>query len=233
MAKPTFQSCREVSTFAVNGQVYNQNFIKGNIRDLRKANLGRDNEGVYVPGTYGSQFFLYFGATLNPKMPGANKVIESACFPYVLFGDTALYGGDKDESSEYIFAQDHPSIKGSKIVMAQKVLESRLGSPQEGEVIFGSHGVRAMPRKSAYDGEFTSRQIKKVADTIVFLTGRKESPEEVAQIMRKIRKPGFLGVPSVGRITVPALYEGDDGLSLAGDDWDEFIDDWCSFGVRQ
>ena len=238
MKLPSFDKKVAISTYVVDGVIYNASPAHGNLLELRKADFGEDSQGVYAEGTYGDEFNLYRGAICRPKRPGAKEVIKLFTEEWVS-GDTTVYGGD--EGSELIFAQDHPLISRGRIVMNQKRLESCLGrgSRQVGEVIFGSHGVRAIPRKSVRNGSYNPTKIKKSGCT-VFLTGREQAPEETAQVLRKIRKPAVLLMPSIGRTIVPGLFEGSYGLAIGGGDrldvdgdWSDKGGDYCAFGVIQ
>src|SRR3989344_4897456 len=123
----------------------------GNLRQLRRADYGQS----FRQGTFGENLTIAHAGYIHRESEDAEirkyarqivrqitDVIKGG-----ILGDTVAYGGGKN--SKLIFAQDHPLIRGGQIVMDPKVLESRLGSHQEGEVIFGTHGVRAMPRKCA------------------------------------------------------------------------------------
>ncbi len=218
-----------VETIGVDGKVYNPSF-KGptNWHQLREADYGRG----FRQGTFGDNFRLAHSAYMNQRSKDRDtreyaKEIVGVSQNHFITGNTALYGGE-----ELIFAVDFPQVEDSRIAINQKDLEARLSKRQIGKVILSEDSlVRAMPRSDVREGDYTSAQIRK-SQYPLLLTGDKESSEKTAQIMKKIKKPGYLFVPSVGAIRCPVLVEGGDGLGLGGY-WYGFDDGRCSFGVRQ
>lgn len=233
--KPTFNVCTAVTTIEVDGVVYNASPLSGNWHQLRDGDY---TEG-FKQGIMIAQVNLihsgYVNKGIDNKLASKHtKGIVQIARNNLVTGNTALYGGNT--GSEWIFAQDLPEVKEGRIEMNQDTLVARLES--EDKRIINDHlhisadgQVRAMKREGFRNGEYTVEQML-ASNQPTFITGDKQAPRKMADMMKTTNKPGYLSIPSHRIITVPGLGVGDDRLDLCSF-WSGFFDGRCSFGVRQ
>ena len=173
--KPSFEVVPAVTTIKVGDKVYNASPVgPGNWHQVR---LGDYGEG-FKQGTFGDNLTLVHAAYLNRDSREAKGVVKLVQNNW-LTGNTALYGG-----KDLIYAVDFPEVRDGRIVIDEKGLNAKLGSKQEGEVIFGK-GVRALSRSQVRHGEYNPSEALKSAYPIL-ITGDEEASEKTAQIL----KPG-------------------------------------------
>jgi hypothetical protein len=195
----------------------------GNFHFLRQSNYG---EG-FKQGTFGDQFALAHGAYTNQGKEGAMDIVK-LLRNFWLSGNTSIL-----YTPTLVIVQDMPEVKDGRIVMDEKNLNSRLSKNAKNGVRFSDDGsVRALPY-SFKTGWQSSDKIRANLFPVA-LTGNKDAPEMLEEIINKIGKSVYiyaLNKVSEPEIRVPDLCEDDDRLNLFGDGWNGFNDGGRSFGI--
>jgi len=227
MNKPTFKSSSgRVNPILVGDREYNA-CSRGprKFHDLKQIDYGKG----YKQGTFGDQLTLAHGAYLNQDNPDAQSIVG-------IFGSRIISGNTAmSYTPELIIVQDMPEVRDGRIVMDKKSLTSKLSKNAKKGVRFSDDGsIRAI--QYGFAREWQNSDQMRINPFSIALTGNVNAPEMLAEIQDKIGKRGYiwaLGKVSQSEIRVPVLFEFGDRLVLSGSNWDEFLGNWCSFGVRQ
>lgn len=225
MNKPSFNVSQDGRTVEVDGTVYSLNSQgPGTFLQLRQADYGQGFEQA----TFRQLLNLLNSAYLNQENGHANELVRTSSRKLVM-GNTLIY-----TTLENVFAIDNPQFNGDKLVATAKDLESRLGKKQVRSVTFSYDGlVRAMPRLECESGRYNQFEVLAL-NFLTLITGDRDAPEKLAQILDMFKNPFFLSAPLLQGITIPGLDGFGDRLDLVSYDWNELVGkDKNSFGVRK
>ncbi|MFH1589668.1 MAG: hypothetical protein ABIB43_03830 [archaeon] len=195
MNKPSFKETVRHTTITLDdvGLEFNVDPIfADSFSKLRKADYGEGFRMATAP-----ELSLLLSACFeNKKNNSAKKIIEDmgeALYENIL-GDTGVYFLKKG-----IFFQDHPNIKNYKIHMTKRDLFDKLGSHEEGGVIFSDDGsIRYVPERKL-EGQYhtlfhcllqTNEELAQNPE-IIGLVGGIENAEKLSQTQNNLQ-PNYI-----------------------------------------
>lgn len=165
----------------------------------------------------------------NQDSETAKEVIDTLR-NYRLIGNTGILYVPKG-----MFVQDNPNLESGIVLMDQKTLEKRLGSYQEGGVVFSDDkSVRFVP----YGFKIESQSPLELSQNpaVIALTGSQENAGRLARASDIYKVNPFLfalNKSNSPKIRVAGFYssgEFDEGLNICAN-IPESSDDGCAFGI--
>jgi hypothetical protein len=153
----------------------------------------------------------------NDSQPIAKNIAKTFRKRWVRVDTGVLY------TPEGIFVQDNPQLSGNRIVMDESDLQSRLGSHQEGSVVFSDDKTVRFTPYDFKTGAQTSLDLSK-NNLVIALAKGEENAHNLAETSQQFRNQPYLWSFSKNDINEPvtrvaALDSGwsDDWLDVYGD----------------
>lgn len=188
MTKPKFEELTLITLPGTEFVFGAQRFGPTTFKGLRENDYG---EGFRMP-TIPELVNLVYASLENKKEYKTAKNVVKTQKHHWITGNTAVHYFPKG-----MFVQDNPELKGGRIFMNQKTLQSKLGSREEKRVVFSDDGsIRFAPY--GFKRGFQTPLELSINTGIIALFGGEKNAEEFAKASEHYKaKPSFLAVENV------------------------------------